>query len=63
MSKKRAHSGQNFRLYFRNIPRREINGHDYIKREPLSTLLKYKTVGTLKIDNILKIYFDVSTKL
>ena len=25
--------------------------------------LKYKTIDTPKIDNILKIYFDVSTKL
>ena len=26
-------------------------------------ILKYKTIDTPKIDNILKIYFDVSTKL
>ena len=26
-------------------------------------LIKYKTIDTPKIDNILKIYFDVSTKL
>ena len=32
-------------------------------REPLSILIKYKTIDTPKIDNILKIYFDVSTKL
>ena len=32
-------------------------------REPLSILIKYKTIGTPKIDNTLKIYFDVSTKL
>ena len=28
-----------------------------------SILIKYKTIDTPKIDNILKIYFDVSTKL
>ena len=32
-------------------------------REPLSILIKYKTIDTPKINNILKIYFDVSTKL
>ena len=32
-------------------------------REPLSSLIKYKTIGTPKIESILKIYFDVSTKL
>ena len=28
-------------------------------REPLSILIKYKTIDTPKIDNILKIYFDI----
>ena len=32
-------------------------------REPLSILIKYKAIDTTKIDNILKIYFNVSTKL
>ena len=32
-------------------------------REPLSILMKFKTIDTPKIDNMLKIYFDVSTKL
>ena len=34
-----------------------------ILREPLRILIKYKTIDTPKIDNILKIHFDVSTKL
>ena len=41
-----------------------INNHNkYYLREPLSILIKYKTIDTPKIESILKIYFDVSTKL
>ena len=29
----------------------------------MSILIKYKTIDTPKMDNMLKIYFDVSTKL
>ena len=36
---------------------------DSFLREPLSILIKYKTIDTPKVDNILKIYSDVSTKL
>ena len=32
-------------------------------REPLSILIKYETIDTLKIDKKLKIYFDVPSKL